>query len=120
MRGRWLTWILLALLAWLQYPLWIGNGGWLRAWDTQRKLDAQKDANAAMEARNAALDAEVRDLQSGLGAIEERARYELGLIKPHEIFVQIPVMPPPATATTPATTILPATTTPPATAAAAK
>lgn len=96
MRGRWLTWILLALLAWLQYPLWIGNGGWLRAWDTERKLDAQKQTNAALEARNAALDAEVRDLKQGLDAIEEQARYELGLIKQGEVFVQIPVSPPPA------------------------
>jgi cell division protein FtsB len=96
MRGRWLTWVLLALLAWLQYPLWIGNGGWLRAWDTERKLDAQKQTNAGLEARNAALDAEVRDLKQGLDAIEEQARYELGLIKQGEVFVQIPVAPPAA------------------------
>jgi cell division protein FtsB len=74
----------------LQYPLWLGKGGWFRVWDNGRQLEAQRAQNQMLEQRNAALDAEVRDLKSGLGAIEERARYELGLIKNGEIFVQIP------------------------------
>ncbi len=87
---RWPTWILLAVIALLQYPLWFGKGGWLRVWDYGRQLDAQRDVNAKLEQRNAGLDAEVRDLKSGSEAIEERARYELGLVKPGEVFVQVP------------------------------
>jgi cell division protein FtsB len=87
---RWPTWILIALIALLQYPLWFGKGGWLRVWDYDRQLEAQREVNKKLEQRNAGLDAEVRDLKSGSEAIEERARYELGLIKPGEIFVQVP------------------------------
>ena len=54
------------------------------------QLAEQRAANQGNEARNAALDAEVRDLKSGYDAVEERSRYELGLIKPGEIFVQVP------------------------------
>ncbi|WP_131111177.1 cell division protein FtsB [Sulfuricystis thermophila] len=87
---RWPTWVLAALLILLQYPLWFGKGGLLRVWDLERQLAAQREMNQGLEARNAALDAEVRDLKSGLEAIEERARYELGLVKEGEIFVQTP------------------------------
>lgn len=67
-----------------------GQGGWLRVWDYDRQLQAQRETNQKLEQRNAALDAEVRDLKSGYEAIEERARYELGMIKEGEIFVQVP------------------------------
>ena len=87
---RWPTWILMALIALLQYPLWLGKGGWLRVWDMERQLAAQQEVNQKLEVRNAGLDAEVRDLKSGLDAIEERARYELGMIKDGEVFVQVP------------------------------
>jgi cell division protein FtsB len=87
---RWPTWILMALIALLQYPLWLGKGGWLRVWDMERQLAAQRDVNQKLETRNAGLDAEVRDLKSGLDAIEERARYELGMIKDGEVFFQVP------------------------------
>ncbi len=87
---RWPTWILIALIALLQYPLWFGKGGWLRVWEYDRQLEAQREVNTKLEQRNAGLDAEVRDLKSGSEAIEERARYELGLIKPGEVFVQVP------------------------------
>jgi len=87
---RWPTWVLVALVALLQYPLWLGKGGWLRAWDMERQLVSQRDVNQKLEVRNAALDAEVRDLKSGLDAVEERARYELGMIKDGEVFVQVP------------------------------
>ena len=86
----WPTWILLLLIALLQYPLWFGKGGWLRVWDYDNQLDQQREVNQKLEQRNAGLDAEVRDLKSGYEAIEERARYELGLIKPGEVFVQVP------------------------------
>lgn len=87
---RWPVWVLVALLTLLQYPLWFGKGGLLRVQDMERQLDAQRDLNQKLEARNASLEAEVRNLKSGYEAIEERARYELGLIKEGEVFVQTP------------------------------
>ena len=88
---RRLTWLLVVLILLLQYPLWLGKGGWLSVWKTSRQLDAQRETNQQLENRNAALDAEVRDLKSGLDAIEEHARFELGFIKPGEVFVQTPM-----------------------------
>ena len=87
---RWPTWILLTLIASLQYPLWFGKGGWVRVWDMEQQLEAQQDVNQKLEFRNAGLDAEVRDLKNGYEAIEERARFELGLVKQGEVFVQVP------------------------------
>ena len=87
---RWLSVALVALLVLLQYPLWVGKGGWLRVWDVDHQLQQQKNANRKLELRNAGLDAEVRDLKQGYDAIEERARFELGMIRQDEVFVQIP------------------------------
>lgn len=87
---RWLSVVLVAVLLLLQYPLWLGKGGWLRVWDVDRQLQEQKEANKKLEVRNAGLDAEVRDLKQGYDAIEERARFELGMIKQDEVFVQLP------------------------------
>ncbi|MCX7179271.1 MAG: cell division protein FtsB [Proteobacteria bacterium] len=87
---RWPIAVLVALIVLLQYPLWLGKGGWIRVWEVDRQLQAQREVNQKLEQRNAGLDAEVRDLKSGYDAIEERARFELGLIKQDEIFVQIP------------------------------
>lgn len=87
---RWPVFVLAILLIVLQYPLWLGKGGWLRVWDVDRQLHAQREENLRLEQRNATLDAEVRDLKSGNEAIEERARFELGLTRESEIFVQIP------------------------------
>lgn len=87
---RWLTLALIALLALLQYPLWLGKGGWLRVWDYDHQLAEQREANRRLEARNAGLDAEVRDLKQGYEAIEERARFDLGMIRQDEVFVQVP------------------------------
>jgi len=83
------TLILVVLIAALQYPLWLGKGSWSRVWEVGQQLREQTLANQKLQARNAALDAEVRDLKQGLGAIEERARSELGMIKQDEIFFQI-------------------------------
>ena len=99
---NWPTLLLVALIALLQYPLWLGKGGWLRVWDYDRQLQEQREVNQKLEQRNAGLDAEVRDLKSGLDAIEERARYELGMIREGEIFVQVPQKMPLAPASTPA------------------
>ena len=80
---------LAALLLLIQYPLWLGKGGWLRVWDMQRQVTAAKKKNADQEARNNKLGSEVQDLKEGTGAVEERARYELGMIKQDEVFVQV-------------------------------
>lgn len=87
---RWPIVLLVLLVIVLQYPLWLGKGGWLRVWDVDRQLQAQRDKNHQLEQRNAGLEAEVRDLKSGNEAIEERARFELGLTKSGEIFVHTP------------------------------
>jgi cell division protein FtsB len=81
--------ILAALILLIQYPLWLGKGGWLRVSEVDRQLAAQQAKNGELEARNTALEAEVRDLKQGLEAIEERARYELGMIKSNEVFFQV-------------------------------
>lgn len=91
--------VLLALVCLIQYPLWLGKGGWFKVWDLQKQVAAQRAVNEGMRARNAALDAEVNDLQTGTGALEERARSELGMMKDGEVFVQIV----PAGGTSPAT-----------------
>ncbi|MES2355295.1 MAG: cell division protein FtsB [Pseudomonadota bacterium] len=86
---RSLPFILLALIALIQYPLWLGKGSWLRVWEVDRQLVSQRESNAKLMARNSAMDAEVRDLKQGMDAIEERARSELGMVKQDEVFVQV-------------------------------
>jgi len=78
--------ILGALIVVIQFPLWLGKGGWLRVWELDQQVAAQRAQNAKLEARNAGIAAEVRDLKQGLDAVEERARYELGLVRPDEVF----------------------------------
>jgi cell division protein FtsB len=87
---KWPTWVLVALLVLLQLPLWFGKGGLIRVHEMERQVAAQREVNQTLEARNASQEAEVRDLKSGYEAIEERARYELGLVKEGEVFVQTP------------------------------
>ncbi len=77
------------LIVVLQYPLWLGKGGWLRVWDLDRQVTAQKEQNVKLQQRNAGLDAEVRDLKQGFEAVEERARYELGMVRQDEVYFQI-------------------------------
>ncbi len=86
---RWVSWILVSLFVLLQYPLWLDKGGWLKVWDLDRQVEAQKQTNQQTKTRNAVLDAEVRDLKQGTEAIEERARSELGMVKRGEVFFQI-------------------------------
>ncbi|HEY0665355.1 MAG TPA: cell division protein FtsB [Gallionella sp.] len=86
---RAVTLILTALLLLLQYPLWLGKGSWLKVWDHNRQLEAQREINRQAQARNEAMYAEVRDLKQGTAAIEERARSELGMVKRGEVFYQI-------------------------------
>jgi cell division protein FtsB len=77
------------LIVLIQYPLWLGKGGWLKVWDANRQVVAQKQANDRMQERNDALAAEVDDLKQGMEAVEERARYDLGFVKKDEIFFQV-------------------------------
>ena len=80
---------LTVLLILVQYPLWLGKGSWLRVWDLSRQLDSALAREQQLKDRNAKLASEVQDLKEGTGAVEERARYELGLIRDNEVFVQI-------------------------------
>ncbi|MCX7216942.1 MAG: cell division protein FtsB [Burkholderiales bacterium] len=81
--------VLTALLVMIQYPLWLGKGGWLRVWDLSRQLDTALEKEQELRQRNEKLAGEVQDLKEGTGAVEERARYELGMVKEGEIFVQV-------------------------------
>jgi cell division protein FtsB len=87
---RWLAIVFLALIAALQYPMWLGKGGWLRVRELNTQVAEQRQKNTELKTRNEALDADVRDLKQGVEAIEERARSELGMIRHDEIFFQLP------------------------------
>ena len=84
-----LTLALAGLVILIQVPLWVGKGGWLRVWEVDRQIQSQRETNTKLKTRNAALDADVRDLKQGLEAIEERARSELGMIRQDEMFFQL-------------------------------
>ena len=86
---RVLAFVLVTLIAALQYPLWFGKGGWMRVWELDRDLQTQVAANEKLRQRNGALEAEVRNLKSGYDAIEERARSELGMTRQDEIFYEV-------------------------------
>jgi len=80
--------VLAALLLAIQWPLWFGRGGWLRAWDLQRQLESQRSTNSELDARNLAFSAELRSLEQGREAVEEHAREDLHLIRGDEVFFQ--------------------------------
>jgi len=86
---RTLALIFILLIAALQYPMWLGKGGWLQVRELGRQVEAQQAVNETLKARNDALDAEVRDLKTGSEAIEERARSELGMVRSDEVFFQV-------------------------------
>jgi len=81
--------VLLVLLLILQWQLWTGRGSLRDVAQLEDKLAQQKDANAKAALANSRLASEVRDLQEGLEMVEERARQELGMVKPNELLVQI-------------------------------
>lgn len=95
---RWLLLVLALLLAWLQYRFWFGPGNSGEVMMLEAQVENQKRDNAGLQQRNDALAAEVKDLKEGEAAIEERARSELGMIKPGEKFYRVvedaPVPPP--------------------------
>ena len=86
---RLITIALAVLLVLIQYPLWLGKGGWLSVADMQNQVETTRIKTEQLAARNSKLDSEVDDLTEGTGAVEERARYDLGMIKQNEIFVQV-------------------------------
>lgn len=86
---RLITLVLIVLLGLIQYPLWLGKGGWLRVWDMQHQLAVAQANNARLKERNDKLQSEVDDLKEGTEAVEERARFELGMLKKGEIFIQL-------------------------------
>jgi cell division protein FtsB len=124
---RLLLLLLLALVGLIQYPLWVGRGGWLSVWDMQQQVASQRTINEGLRARNQALSAEVEDLRTGTEAAEERARAELSMMRQGELFVQIlppdvkapevKINPKAATATKPAPPAVPAPPVKPATSA---
>jgi len=86
---RWVAYVVLGLLVLVQWPLWFGKGGWLRVWELQRQIAAQRSHNATLAAGNTLLAAEVRSLKEGREAIEERARQELHMTRSDEVFFQL-------------------------------
>ncbi|MCM2252838.1 MAG: septum formation initiator family protein [Ramlibacter sp.] len=80
--------VLVALLLAFHAQLWFGRGSVGNVAAMQHKLDEQKAANARAQQANEQLASEVRDLKEGLEMVEERARMELGMVKPNEIYVQ--------------------------------
>ena len=87
--------LLFALLAWLQYRLWFGEGGASATASLQGKVERQGVENHGLQQRNEQLAAEVENLKSGESAAEERARSELGMIKPGETFYRVVESPTP-------------------------
>ena len=86
---RAVTILLAALLLVIQWPLWFGRGGWLRVSELERQLATQKTVNAGLGERNAQLAAEVASLREGRGAIEERARHDLNMVREGETFFEL-------------------------------
>ncbi|WP_417597206.1 cell division protein FtsB [Oceanospirillum sp.] len=83
---RFLNLILVVLILLLQVRLWFGESSLPETWQLESRIETRKAENADLAKRNEALAAEVADLRRGLDAIEERARYELGMVRPNETF----------------------------------
>ncbi len=88
MNGRTAAVLLIGLLAAVHGQLWFGRGSVGDVQQMQRRLDEQKARNTVAQQANERLAAEVRDLQEGLETVEEKARAELGMVKPNEVLVQ--------------------------------
>jgi len=84
-----LSLIFFLLIILIQYPLWLGDGGFINVVEKNKQIKIKKKINEALKKENNALIAEVNDLKKGTKAIEERARGELNMIKKDEIFFQI-------------------------------
>lgn len=98
---KWLSILLITLLVLLQYRLWLGEGGLKELSELRQRVAALEAENQPMRERNARLAAEVVDLKTGLAAIEERARSDIGMVRRDEQFFWVPGVATPAEATTP-------------------
>lgn len=87
---KWLSLALVLSLAGLQYHLWVGEGGLLELHQVTARADTLEVKVNALRERNAQLTAEVVDLKTGLDAIEERARSDLGMVRNDEQFLWVP------------------------------
>lgn len=86
---RLLTVLMLSVLCWLQYEFWLGKNGMMEYLQVKDNVEIQRHANAEVALRNQQMYVEISDLNRGLEAVEERARNELGMIKPKETFFRI-------------------------------
>jgi cell division protein FtsB len=91
---RWFTALLVILLLSVHTNLWLGHNGVRSVQQLQTELEKQQAANQSASLRNQRLQAEVQDLKEGLEMVEEKARSELGMLKPHEILVHLPAAKP--------------------------
>jgi cell division protein FtsB len=89
MAARLVSLLLLVLLALVHAQLWLGRGSVTQVAHMKQELARQQTANRQSQLRNEQLAHEVRDLREGLDIIEEKARMELGMVKPNEIYVQV-------------------------------
>lgn len=87
--SRVVTIVLLLLLLMLQYQIWTGRGSVHRVTVMKAELDRQRDANLQLEQDIVRVRSEIQDLKEGVATVEEKARYEMGMVKPNEVFVQI-------------------------------
>lgn len=85
---RLLTLIVTFLIILIQYPLWFGKGGWLHVRELNHQLAEQQQQNQILRERNRRLEKNVQDLKEGMDAIEEQARFDLGMIRQGEYFVK--------------------------------
>jgi cell division protein FtsB len=81
--------ILFLLFVWLQYRLWVGEGSLAEVYNLRREIELQRQDLRELKQRNGVLEAEVRDLKTGMDAMEERARTELGMIREGEVYYQV-------------------------------
>ena len=81
--------VLIALIALVQYPLWLGKGSWQQVRAFEHEINRTQQENQKLQNRNMVFHAEINDLKQGTDALEERARSDIGMIKKNEIFFQI-------------------------------
>lgn len=81
--------VLALLFVVLQYQLWFGDGGLISMQALNKSIQTQTTVNDKLAERNRAITADIRDLQNGKQATEERARSQLGMVKQGEVYYQI-------------------------------
>ena len=87
--NRIVTAVLIAVLLLLQFQIWTGRGSVQEVSLMKQQLESHRDTNAQLEQQLGRIESEIADLKEGLSTVEEKARYEMGMLKPNEIFVQI-------------------------------